>query len=80
LISLLPGPAASIEAGPTGDLNFIVSEKTGQPMARESFGNWFREICKAARRPAPARGLRKGLATKLANESATGHERDAIFE
>jgi len=72
LISLLPGLAASIAAGPTGDLNFIVSEETGQPMAKESFGDWSREICKAAKRPGSARGLRKGLATKLANEERHG--------
>jgi hypothetical protein len=49
---ILPALARSIETAPTGDLAFIVGER-GRPMAKESFGNWFREVCEAAKVPAP---------------------------
>ena len=49
---ILPALSRSIEAAPTADLAFIVGERGG-PMAKEFFGNWFREACKAAACPVP---------------------------
>jgi integrase len=60
---ILPPLARSIEASPTGDLAFIAGER-GKPMAKESFGNWFREACQAAKVPGAAHGLRKAGAMK----------------
>jgi integrase len=60
----------SIEAAPTGDLAFITGEH-GQPMVKESFGNWFREVCEAAGVPGSAHGLRKAGATRAAENGAT---------
>ena len=43
-------------------------------MAKESFGNWFREACKAAGVPGSAHGLRKAGATLAAENGATTTE------
>ncbi len=57
-IPLNPKLATVIEASPTGDLTFIVSSD-GRPMAKESFGNWFRRACNTAGVKGSAHGLRK---------------------
>ncbi len=59
----MPPLAASIAAAPIGDLTFITGER-GRPMTKESFGNWFREACRAAGVPGAAHGLRKAGATE----------------
>jgi integrase len=75
---ILPPLARSIAATPTGDLAFIVGER-GQPMTKESFGNWFREACRAADVPGTAHGLRKAGATRAAGNGATTTELKAMF-
>lgn len=57
----------------TGDLAFIVG-KGGRPMTKESFGNWFREVCREAGVDKSAHGLRKLSATIAANSGATTHQ------
>jgi site-specific recombinase XerD len=78
-IRILSELATTLAAGPCGDLTFIVSERTGRAFTKESFGNWFREVCTAAGCTGSAHGLRKALATRLANEGATVHELEALF-
>lgn len=75
---ILPALSRSIEASPTGDLAFIAGER-GLPMAKESFGNWFRETCKAAKVPGSAHDLRKAGATRAAENGATTTELKALF-
>ena len=75
---ILPPLARSIEAAPTGDLAFIVGER-GKPMTKESFGNWFREACKAAGAPGSAHGIRKATATLAAENGATTTELKSMF-
>jgi integrase len=70
--------ARSIAAAPTGDLSFISGER-GKPMAKESFGNWFREACKTAGVPGSAHGLRKAGATRAAENGATQGQLKAMF-
>jgi integrase len=65
-IPILPPLMASIEAGPCGDLTFIVTGTPPRPMVKESFGNWFRVACNAAGVPGSAHGLRKTAATRVA--------------
>jgi integrase len=77
-VPILPPLAASIAAGPCGDLAFIVGER-GRPMTKESFGNWFRGACKAAGVPGSAHGLRKAGATRAANAGVTEHELMALY-
>ena len=69
-IPLLPELAEIIAVSKTGDLAFIATV-TGTPMTKESFGNWFRDACKAAGVPGSAHGLRKAGATRAANNGAT---------
>lgn len=54
-----------IEQTETGDFVFIVG-KNGQPMTKESFGNWFRDAFRAAGIQKSAYGLRKFSATLAA--------------
>jgi integrase len=77
-IEILPPLAESITATKTGDLAFLVSE-TGRPWVKESFGNWFRDICRKAGCPGSAHGLRKAGATRAAERGATERQLMAIF-
>jgi hypothetical protein len=43
-LPILPILQATLDAGPVGDLAFIVG-KSGKPFAKESFGNTFKEAC-----------------------------------
>ncbi len=70
--------ADTLAAGPTGALAFIVGDR-GEPLTKESFGNWFREACRAAGCPGSAHGLRKALATIMAEGGATVHELESVF-
>lgn len=69
---------AAIKAGPVGELTYIAGER-GLPMAKESFGTWFRMACKASGVPGSAHGLRKHRATAAAERGATVSELDAMF-
>ena len=62
----------SIDATPSGELTFLVTEfKRGFTPA--GFGNWFRKQCDKAHLPAhcSAHGLRKAAASRLAEKGAT---------
>jgi integrase len=76
--SILPVLAATIAASKTGDLTFLVTER-GMPFVKESFGNWFREACRAANCPGSAHGLRKAGATRAAENGATVNQLMALF-
>ncbi|MEY4708724.1 MAG: hypothetical protein RJB58_2447 [Pseudomonadota bacterium] len=78
-LPILPVLAATLKAGPTGDLAFICGANGG-PLAKESFGNMFREACDAAGVfGKSAHGVRKIGATTAADNGATEKELDAIF-
>jgi integrase len=77
-LPILPVLAATLAAGPCGDLSFIVGE-SGQPLTKESFGNMFRDACRAAGVPGSAHGVRKIAATRAANAGATVAQLEAIF-
>ncbi len=68
----------TLDAGPCGDLTFICGAG-GRPLTKESFGNEFREACRAAGVPGSAHGVRKIAATRAANAGATEAELMAIF-
>ncbi|MFL5106793.1 MAG: tyrosine-type recombinase/integrase, partial [Xanthobacteraceae bacterium] len=77
-IPILEPLAASIAATRTGDLTYLVTD-AGRPWVKESFGNWFREACRAAGCPGSAHGLRKAGATRAAERGATERQLMAIF-
>jgi integrase len=77
-IPILPALAATLAAGPCGELAFICGEG-GQPLAKESFGNAFRKACRAAGVSKSAHGVRKIGATRAAENGATVAELEAIF-
>jgi integrase len=63
-----------IDASPTGDLTFLVTE-FGRPFTANGFGNWFRERCnEAGLSHCSAHGLRKASAARLAEAGASAHE------
>jgi integrase len=69
----------TLAAGPCGDLTFIVGAK-GRAMTKESFGNEFRDACRAAGlHGRGAHGLRKAAATRAALSGATVPQLNAIF-
>jgi integrase len=78
VVPVLPILAETLDAGPCGDLTFIVGER-GQPLTKESFGNAFREACRAAGVPGSAHGVRKIAATTAANNGATTSQLKALF-
>jgi integrase len=78
-IPLLPPLRASIEATPTGDLAYLVTER-GTPFSIAGFGMWFRAQCDAAGLPhCSAHGLRKAGSTRAAQNGATAHELMATY-
>lgn len=77
-IRILPPLAASIAAAPIGELTFIATEK-GRPYTKESFGNWFRDVCAEMGLPGRAHGLRKAGARRAAENGATEAELNAWF-
>ncbi len=77
-IPILPPLQASLDLAPVGDLTFICGERR-RPMKKESFGNWFRDVCAKAGVPGSAHGLRKAGATRAANNGATEAQLEAIF-
>lgn len=77
-IPILAPLAASLAATPTGDLEFLINER-GQPWVKESFGNWFRDVCRKANCPGSAHGLRKAGATRAAERGASERQLMAIF-
>jgi integrase len=78
-LPILSALAQSLTAGPCGDLTFIAGAN-GRPMTKESFGNAFRDACRAAGlRDRSAHGLRKAAATRAAVRGATLAQLNAIF-
>jgi integrase len=77
-LPVLPVLAATLAAGPCGDLTFIGGEN-GRPLEKESFGNLFRKACRTAGVPGSAHGVRKIAATRAANAGATVAQLEAIF-
>jgi integrase len=78
-LPILPILRKTLDAGPIGDLAFIVG-KAGKPFTKESFGNAFKEACVAAGLlHHSAHGCRKIAATRAADNGATVAELNAIF-
>ena len=77
-IPLLKPLADSIAASPIGCETFIASAD-GKPMVKDSFGNWFGEVCAVAGVPGRAHGLRKALAVKLAESGAPDSEIESVL-
>ena len=70
IVPILPVLRATLDAGPCGDLTFIVGAR-GKPFTKECFGNMFKAACRAAGVPGSAHGVRKIAATTAANNGAT---------
>ncbi|MCK0197565.1 tyrosine-type recombinase/integrase [Ancylobacter sp. 6x-1] len=69
---------ATLDAGPCGDLTFIVGAN-GRPLTKESFGNEFAAAARSAGIVKSAHGVRKIAATRAANAGATVAQLEAIF-
>ena len=77
-IPVLPVLQRTLDAGPTGDLAWIVGAR-GHPFAKESFGNEFSAAARLAGIKKSAHGVRKIAATIAAENGATAHQLMAIF-
>jgi integrase len=77
-VIILPILQATLDAGPCGDLTFVVGEN-GRPLTKESFGNEFKVACKVAGVPGSAHGVRKRAATRMADNGATEAQLMAVF-
>src|SRR5215831_13330236 len=78
VVPVRPVLADTLAAGPCGDLTFIVGSD-GKPFTKGSFGNAFRNACRAAGVPGSAHGVRKIAATTAANNGATAAQLRALF-
>jgi integrase len=77
---VLPPLQRAIDAGPCGDLTFLVTDY-GKPFSNKGFGNKIREWCdEAGLAHCTAHGLRKAGATMLAEEGATVPQLMAIYD
>jgi integrase len=78
-LPILPDLQRIIDAGPVGDLTFLVTEY-GQAFSDAGFTAWFRKRCdEAGLRNLSAHGLRKEAATRMANAGASAHQLMAVF-
>jgi integrase len=78
-IPVLPWLQAAIDAGPCGDLTYLVTEFR-RPFTSNGFGNKFRDWCDQAGLPhCSAHGLRKAGACIAAENGATEKQLMAIF-
>ena len=75
-IAVADALAETLSTGPAGELTFIAGAN-GCRMTKESFGNWFRDACRAAGVNKSAHGLRKWFAIRLAEEGASEKELQA---
>jgi len=77
-VIVLPVLQQTLEAGPCGDLTFIVGANS-RNFTKESFGNEFKAACMAAGVPGSAHGVRKLAATRMADNGATEAQLMAVF-
>jgi integrase len=77
-IPILPVLQRTLDAGPIGELAFICGA-TGKPLTKESFGNAFKNACRAAGVKKSAHGCRKIAATRAAENGASVAQLNAIF-
>jgi integrase len=77
-LPILPVLQRTLNAGPCGDLTYIVGVK-GRPFKQESFGNAFAEAARDAGVKKSCHGLRKIAATRCAENGATLPQMNAIF-
>jgi integrase len=78
-LPLLPQLQATLDAGPTGDLAFIVTRR-GTPWSKGALGTEFVAAARAAGVVGKsAHGMRKAAATRAAENGATERELEAIF-
>lgn len=68
----------AVNIGPTGDLTYVVG-KSGRPLVKESFGNFFRNACDEAGVDKSAHGLRKLAASRAAEFGLSVAELEAMF-
>lgn len=79
-IRILPELRASIDATPSGHLNYLVTA-FNKPFTVKGFGGWFRRRCdEAGLHGCSAHGLRKAGATIAAENGATEYELMAMYE
>jgi site-specific recombinase XerD len=78
-LPILPGLQRTLDASPTGDLTFLVTDQ-GKGFTAAGFGNKFRDWCNEAGLPqCSAHGLRKAAATRAAENGATANQLMAMF-
>lgn len=78
-VTIDPELQRAIDAGPCGDLTFLVTE-FGRPFTSNGFGNWFRDRCReAGLEQASAHSFRKGGATMAADGGATDAQLQAMY-
>jgi integrase len=78
-IPIMPELARIIEASPTGNFTFLMTE-WGKPFTANGFGGWFRDRCNEAGLPqCSPHGLRKAGATIAAERGATDRQLMAMF-
>lgn len=78
-IPIHPALQASLNAGPTGELTFLVTQ-FGKPYSAAGFGNFFSDAARKAGLPkgCSAHGLRKAAARRLAEAGCSAHEIMAV--
>jgi integrase len=78
-LPIFPELAAALNAGPTGDLAWICGE-AGRPLTKESFGNLFKQACRAAGIAGKSsHGVRKAGATFDAEAGLSVAELEARY-
>jgi integrase len=78
-VPIVPPLQEAIDAGPTGDLVYLVTV-FNEPFTSNGFGNWFKDRCVEAELPhCSCHGLRKAAAVAAAEAGCSEHELMALF-
>lgn len=77
-LPILPVLAATLAAGPIGELTWVVGA-TGRPIKAGTLGNYFEKACAAVGIPGRAHGIRKCAAMRAALNGATEDQLNALF-
>ncbi len=79
-LPILPPLREALEAGPIGAVSYLTTAAGKQHASGDSFGNWFRDACRAAGLPeCSPHGVRKIAAVRCAEAGATEYEMMALF-
>ncbi|MFT3987240.1 site-specific integrase [Aestuariivirga sp.] len=77
--TILPQLRRAIDATKVGDMTFLLTSRGTPFKSKAAFGNWFKAACVEAGVPGSAHGIRKALASEIAELGKSEAELNSFF-